>query len=132
MGRVITLDAGVLIAMLNERDVHHAWATEFLIDSADAEFIMPALTYGECLVRPAQADQVNAFLANIDGLALNVIELTADGAVRVARVRAETKLRMPDAVVLSTALEHSSSLATTDARLAEVAQAQGVAVHKPQ
>ncbi len=131
MARVITLDAGVLIAMLNERDAHHNWATEILMDSADAEFVMPALTYGECLVRPTQVDLVNAFLDNIRGFGLNVIDLTADGAVRVARVRAETKLRMPDAVVLATALENSASLATTDARLAEVAQAQGVEVHAP-
>jgi predicted nucleic acid-binding protein len=131
MARVITLDAGVLIAMLNERDKHHEWATRLLIDFSDAEFVMPALTYAECLVRPTQAGQVAQFESNISGLALELVELTAERAAGVARIRAETKLRMPDAVVLATALEKSSWVATTDGVLARAAENSGVTVHNP-
>jgi predicted nucleic acid-binding protein len=132
MAAIITLDAGVIIAMLNEQDTHHEWATRLLIDCSEADFVMPALTYAECLIRPTQADQVHGFLSNIAGLGLRIVDLTAQGAFGVARVRAETKLRMPDAVVLSTALDESAWIATTDKVLAQAARSQGVTAHYPE
>jgi predicted nucleic acid-binding protein len=131
MARVITLDAGVLIAMLDEKNAHHEWAVRLLIDHSDARFMMPSITYAECLVRPAQKNLVEKFLGNIRGLAIEVTELTESTAVQLAQVRADSKLRMPDAVVLTTALMNGASVATTDEALAKAAQKMKVAAFKP-
>jgi len=131
MARVITLDAGVLIAMLDGKDSHHDWATRFLVDHCDADFVMPALTYAECLVRPTQKSAADAFLVSIAGLGLEIVDATAASAMQIALIRATTKLRMPDAVVVATSVMKGSALATTDQTLAKAAAQQSLAVFVP-
>ena len=131
MARVITLDAGVLIAMLDGSDTHHDWATRLLIDHTEAQFVMSALTNAECLVRPAQAGVVQRFLDGIHGLDIDVVEVTETGALHLAQVRADTKLRMPDAAIIATALARASAVATTDRAVAEAARGQGLTVFGP-
>ena len=47
----------------------------------------------------------------------------------IARIRAETRLRMPAALVLHTCEREHAELVTTDAALARVASARGIRVH---
>ena len=117
--------------MLDSKDSHHEWATRFLVDHCDAAFIMPALTFAECLVRPTQKNAADAFLASIAGLDLDVTDVSAASAMQIAHIRATSKLRMPDAVVVAASLINGSALATTDQTLAKAATKQGVPVFSP-
>jgi predicted nucleic acid-binding protein len=131
MAGVIVLDAGIVIAYLNETDAHHAWVVEFLSRNADQQFSVSALTHAEYLVGPTQVSRVGIALKKLLDFNLDVEEVTEQSAVGLARVRAETRLRMPDAVVLHTALDRGACLATTDRALAGAARIQGIIVHSP-
>ena len=62
----------------------------------------------------------------LDALGIMQLPVTPDEPSRIARIRATTSLRMPDACVLAAALHHRASLATFDAHLARVAKDNGV------
>jgi predicted nucleic acid-binding protein len=66
----------------------------------------------------------------IAALGLYVEDLREQDAVALARVRAATGLKMPDALVVHTAERFGGSVATTDARLAAAAESRGLVVHK--
>ena len=126
---MIVLDAGVLIAAFSSTDKHHEWALKFLRDTAADELIVSALTFAEVLVAPARANIVDEFRRSIEPIGFRIDDLTPGDAVSLARVRSETGLKMPDAVVLNTALKHSCELATTDAALAQKAASRGIPVY---
>ncbi|HET7686583.1 MAG TPA: PIN domain-containing protein [Candidatus Limnocylindria bacterium] len=116
------LDAGVIIGILDDADAHHA-AARAAVQSALARgdiLAVPASAYAECLVAPArrgrQATQaVDAFLAD---LAADVEPITRQLAAKAAHLRARhgTRLRLPDALVLATALHlRADRVLTTDA-----------------
>ena len=131
MAGVIALDANVLIAAFNEKDQHHQWAVDLIADTATSDLLISALTYAEILVVPARNGLVNRARSRLDTLGYQVAEVSSDDAVKIAETRAMTNLRMPDAVVLQTALSNSAALATTDAQVAKIAQGLGVTVYCP-
>jgi predicted nucleic acid-binding protein len=131
MAGVVVLDAGIIIAYLDESDAHHSWVVEMLTREAEHQFCVSALTHAEYLVGPTRAGSVHQALNILMDWDLDVEELTEGAAVELAGVRAATRLRMPDAAVLHTALSRGASLATTDRELATVARAQGLLVHCP-
>lgn len=92
---------------------------------------MTALTQAEVLVHPAKADKLEKFLKLISGLDLEITPFEASDSSKLASLRASTSLKMPDAVVLQQALKVNGSIATTDGRLAKVAQSKGVGVFHP-
>jgi predicted nucleic acid-binding protein len=115
------LDAGVIIGVLDEDDSHHA-AARAAIQRALGEgdsLAVPASAYAECLVGPARSGRdamrtVDAFLAD---LAVNVEPITRQLASRAAQLRARhgKRLRLPDALVLATALHLGADrIVTTD------------------
>jgi predicted nucleic acid-binding protein len=116
------LDAGVVIAILDSSDIHHAAAREAVRGAANRgdELALPVSAYAEVLVGPfRQSDEaaatVDAFLA---ALPARVEPETREIARAAARLRAQhgPKLRLPDALVVATALELDASLLlTTDA-----------------
>jgi predicted nucleic acid-binding protein len=57
---------------------------------------------------------------------LQQLAVTADDAAGIAEVRAATRLRMPDAIVLYTAERHGAELVTTDRVLARAATERSV------
>jgi predicted nucleic acid-binding protein len=128
MARVIVLDANVLIALLASHDVHHAWALDLFIDSIEDKLVISSLTLSEAMVHPARNGQMDVMLRNITSLGIEVSPLDQAGSINLAYIRARTQLRMPDAVVLHTAIEHNASLATLDARLAQSAQNESLNV----
>lgn len=116
------LDAGVIIGVLDGADAHHAQARAAIasaIEVGDA-LAVPASAYAECLVGPARRGRdamrvVDAFLAD---LAADVEPITAQVARRAAQLRARhgARLRLPDALVLATALHLGADrVMTTDA-----------------
>jgi len=116
------VDAGVVIAGLDARDAHHAAASrafEAARDRGDA-FVLPASAYAEILVRPAaRGEAIVARLdAALDALPAAVADATRDIARRAATLRARhASLRLPDALVIATAVElDADHLLTTDRR----------------
>ena len=116
------LDAGVVIAGLDANDAHHAGAARALADAHRRrdDLVVPASAYAEVLVRPSErgADAV----ARVDTAlnAMNVSVAPADRAIarRAAGLRARYRaLRLPDALVIATAIEVAADhLLTTDHR----------------
>ena len=117
------LDAGVIIGVLDGEDPHHTAARVALsaaLERADA-LAVPASAYAESQVGPARRGReamrrLDAFLAD---LSIAVEPITRQVAVRAAQLRARhgTGLRLPDALVLATALHlKADRVLTTDAR----------------
>ena len=116
------LDAGVVIAVLDAGDAHHAASARALTDARDRgdELVIPVSAYAECLVSPSRAGQaaiatVDRFL---DGLPARVEPATrAIGAAAALRGAHGPSLRLPDALVVATAIVlDADRIITTDAR----------------
>lgn len=131
MAGVAVLDASALIALFNSKDSHHAWAIKAMNDTLDLDLKMPALTYSEALAIPFEKNFQNEFLAGISGLNLELINIESNEALEMAKLRAETKLRIPDVVVLHAAIKLSATLVTADTKLAKTALSQGIKVFTP-
>ena len=127
---MIVLDSGVLIAYANPDDAHHRGVLDLLSRASDESFSVTALTLAEALIHPVRADIVGEMVKAIAALGLCVEDLREQDAVALARVRAATGLKMPDALVVHTAERFGGSVATTDARLAAAAESRGLVVHK--
>jgi predicted nucleic acid-binding protein len=116
------LDAGVIIAILDSSDAHHAAAREAVTQarSRGDDLAIPASAYAEVLVGPFRqsasiAAKVDDFLA---ALPARVEPATREVARTAAKLRAQhgTKLRLPDALVVATAIElGAAQLLTSDA-----------------
>lgn len=100
-------------------------------DTESFELQMSALTQAEVLVHPARAGKLEKFLKLIRGLGLEITPIEEADASKLASIRSNTNLKMPDAVVLHQALKVNGSIATTDNKLAQVAKAKGLGVFKP-
>jgi len=116
------LDAGLIIAVLDSSDTHHSVAREALtqVRSRGDELAIPASAYAEVLVGPFRQGagavaKVDEFLA---ALPARVEPATREVAATAARLGAQhgPKLRLPDALVVATAVELGAAvLLTTDA-----------------
>ena len=121
---MIILDASVLIAHFTPGDAHGSSALEIL--DTEEELALHFLTLAEILVHPAKVGAERTIHKALDTLGVMQLPVTPDEPSRIARIRATTSLRMPDACVLAAALHHGASLATFDAHLARVAKDNGV------
>jgi len=123
---VIVLDASILIAHLTPGDPHADAALDVL--DTEEELAMHALTVAECLVHPARLGRENEVVRIIERIGIGTLPFRDDASLRLARLRAQTGLRMPDACVLGAALETGADLATFDDRLARIARDRGITV----
>lgn len=126
---MIVLDAGVLIGFLEPADAHHERAVALLADAGEPLLVHP-ITLAEVLVGPARAHREVELDEDLRGLGVQTATIGADEPVLLARLRADTRLQMPDVCVLATALALDAPLATFDTRLAAAALAHGV-LHQP-
>ena len=129
---VIVIDAGVIIAILDAQDAHHAAARTALqaAIAAGADLVLPASAYAEILVAPFRRSSGAAATVDslVDALPASVQPVTRPIARAAAQLRARhgAKLRLPDALVVATAQELGAQrLLTTDRRWPKV----GVAIH---
>jgi predicted nucleic acid-binding protein len=120
---LIVLDAGVVIGLLDAGDSHHAGAraalTALLADAHD--LVLPASAYAECLVSPSRRgpDAVAIVDQFLDTLPARIepVSRTIAAAAAGLRARHGPALRLPDALVVATALElDAEAIVTTDAR----------------
>jgi len=125
------LDAGILVAVLDPADAHHAASVRALREARTRldDLAVPASAYAECLVWPFRSGSpaVERMDAFIDELPAAIRD--ADRAI--ARLAAELRarhgpaLRLPDALVIATAVTmHADRILTTDGAWPEV----GIAV----
>jgi predicted nucleic acid-binding protein len=128
---VTVVDAGVVIAFLDERDVHHAAARAGLDEARDRGdlIVLPASAYSETLVSASRAGDaaVRIVDALVDGLPMTVEAIGRAIAGSAAGLRAHhgRGLRLPDALVLATAqVLGADRVLTTDSDL----QGRGVDV----
>jgi predicted nucleic acid-binding protein len=114
VAELIVADASVLIGWLDERDPHHAAAIDVLA-SVD-RFVVHPLTLAEVLVHPARSGREGEVLARLESVGMVVSSRALDPVV-LAQLRATTKLKMPDCVVLACSRDHGLSVATFDEAL---------------
>jgi predicted nucleic acid-binding protein len=117
------LDAGVVIAILDASDLHHAAAAEAVAGALERGdiLVLPSSAYAECLVapyrrRPEAVATVDSF---VDALPARVEPASRAIASAAAELRARYAgaLRLPDALVVATAIVVGADrLITTDAR----------------
>lgn len=124
-----TLDASVLIALMNTRDAHHRDAVALVRRAAIAgDVIAHPITIAESAVGAAEHGRLQQVHDAFAALGLATALGDPDQPWRLADLRARTRLSLPDCCVLDVALESQSALATFDTRLAAVAHERGVPV----
>lgn len=116
----LTLDASVLIALLDSADVHHVQAVNE-VDTADQhglELVAPASAYSEALVAFAREGRVQDAREAIASMGISVVPLDIGTAEHAADLRARhERLRLPDAMVLATSHQLRGPLLSYDQRL---------------
>jgi predicted nucleic acid-binding protein len=126
---VVVLDASVLIAHLDGRDAHHPRAVDLLLAARRSTFIASVVTVAEVLAGPVRAGAGATAGAALRALRLVREPLAPDAAEKLAKLRAETGLKLPDCCVLLAALDTGAKgVLTFDAQLERAALAAGFAV----
>ena len=127
----VVLDASVLIALYSSRDRNHKWAIDFFKQTLDRNLKMTVLNFAECLVHPVRAGKFEEFNSGIAGLGIEIVGLEPPAAAELAKLRAETSLKMPDVLVLFQALKSNAALASTDLQLSNTARKLGLETFSP-
>lgn len=125
---MIVGDTSWIVALRDPDDAHHSAAVA--VDEAidDESVLIAAVTLTECLVAPAKLGNVDEAEAALRA-AFDVEGYDESAPRRWASRRAVTGLRLPDAIVLETAVHHhASGVATFDARLAACCRTAGLDV----
>lgn len=121
MGSVV-LDSGVIIGFFNANDAHHIWSVTAMRELVAERhtLVISTVSVAEVLVRPTQAGSEADVLADLHALRPAIVEVDERIAVRAAELRGRHgALRLPDALVMATALATGSDLlVTTDAGIA--------------
>lgn len=130
MARIV-LDAGVIIGLYDDSDPHHTWARDFMFQTASDRLMMSAINHSEILVYPIKAGVKDAFLAGIQGLDIKLDVSSLLESEQLARLRAETGLKMTDVCAIHLAASEDSILATTDKAVAKAAKSIGIEVFQP-
>ena len=124
----VVLDASVLIAHFDPHDAHHDAATRLLIEMAGQALMAHPLTIAEVLVGPARVNRAVERRQSLREMRVDVIDIDIEAPIRLAILRAQTGLRMPDCCVLDAATSRHATLATFDDRLSLLSRARCVPV----
>jgi predicted nucleic acid-binding protein len=117
---VIVVDASVLIAHFNRADACHDLARTLLLETAEHPLAASVITLAEVLVGPARAGTLGPARTALRELAIEEVPVPAGVAGRLATLRAETALRLPDCCVLLAAQElNADAVLTFDEHLAK-------------
>lgn len=127
---MIVTDASALIAAITPSDEHHGRAVAALVvaESAETTLLVHPMTLAEALVAPARRGVEEHFRGRLFDLGLLPISVDDDAPLRIARLRARTRLPIADCCVLDAAVLAEASLLTFDDRLAKEAAGLGVRV----
>jgi predicted nucleic acid-binding protein len=125
---VIVLDASVLIAHLDGRDPHHEPAVELLRAHAMELLGASQISLAETLVAPARAGRLEDAQEALEKLSVRELAFGYDASPRLASLRAETGLKLPDCCVLLTAKDHHGGIASFDRDMCQRARGLGIPV----
>ncbi|MGQ0744188.1 MAG: type II toxin-antitoxin system VapC family toxin [Acidimicrobiales bacterium] len=132
---MILVDARVLMGHFDSSDIHHRAATSLLGRAVEESGRDPLgaspITVAEVLVGPARSGRLAAARSALEDLGVVTLNLPADAGPRLALMRAETGMRIPDCCVLLAAVSTRCAVATFDAQLGAAARRLGVAVLEP-
>ena len=134
----IVFDASVIIGVLESQDPLHLEAMSLMMETAGSEWLIASLTRSEILSGYAKVDiemGVSALeklnLKTVPALAGNVDDTAEvrsnEWAALVATIRADHRLKTPDAVVLATAILVGGLVGTLDRKLDSAARKAGYA-----
>jgi predicted nucleic acid-binding protein len=123
---VIVLDASVLIAHLDGSDRHHARARSLLEANSGEPLGANPITLAETLVSPARAGRLGDAEAALQRLSVRELPLREGAPGRLAEMRAEVGLKMPDCCVLLAAQDHEGIVASFDSDLLSAARKLGL------
>ena len=108
MGRPLSvLDASVLIALLDEKDAGRPAARAAVDESRhDHDLLIPVTAFSESIVAPYRRSRRDGQRAEaaLTGLG-NLVDVTRDIASRAAQLRATRQIKLPDALILATAMQ---------------------------
>lgn len=122
MGTVV-VDSSVVISFFVAQDAHHHAVEQAIADVRQraGEFSLPMSVLSESMVggyRNGTADELHQAITSIFGRARPLDEVIA---LQAAELRARTRsLRLPDALVVATAIVDNADVLTCDKRLADV------------
>ena len=128
---MIVVDASVLIAHLDTRDAQHERAEEQLLNAAGEELGASPITVAEVLVGPARHRRLADAERALAALAIHHVPLGEDAPVRLAALRAETGLKLPDCCVLLAAQQLGAAVLSFDERLVRAAAGIDIAAGDP-
>jgi predicted nucleic acid-binding protein len=118
---VVVFDADVLIGFLGSEDVHHADAVARVRRALEpgTRRLICAVNYSEVLIGPLEAvGQPGAETVDAMMVRFGIETIAVDMALarRAAAVRSRTKLKLPDAYALATAI-HAQERGHADVRI---------------
>jgi predicted nucleic acid-binding protein len=119
---VIVFDARVLIAYLGGDDHLHARAETLLDEAVDDDLGANSLTLAEVLVGPASTGRMDVARDALRDLEIEELPFPSDTATRLAQLRTDTGLKLPDCCVLLTAEHRDARVASFDDRLVRAAR----------
>lgn len=126
---MIVLDANVLIAQFDARDVHSSRARSLLRRSRRFDLGASTITLSEVLVRHAAEGLIDEGEQALARLQVEELPVLSGAFRRLASLRASTGLKLPDCCVLLAAQDvGADAIATFDDRLAAAAHELGIAV----
>ena len=119
------IDAGVLVAFLDESDAFHAAAVEAILEASAGDLPLPMVAYSESMVGVLMTGAMVAWFDSVlDGLRVQVGQIDRNVAGRAATLRAHSlrdrrrrQWRMPDALHKGAAV-----IITTDGRWPSLAE----------
>lgn len=114
MAGLIVADASVLIAYLDPNDVHHAAAIQGLVDVD--RFVVHPVTLAEVLVHPVRQGTEVAVVNILASIGLVASDMAIE-PLALARLRVDSGLKLPDCLVLATAIWHHVGILTFDDQL---------------
>ena len=124
---MIVADASWIIALRDPLDPHHASAIALNDATLDDTIVLHPLTFAECLVGAARLGQLD-IAADALRAAFEIVGIDSEAPLRWANLRARTRLRLPDAIVLDTAIINAANMILTfDQQLAAEAKARAIA-----
>lgn len=126
MASLIILDASVLIAYLDNDDAQHKLAWELLAREIDDDLAANPLTLAEVFVVPARDGRLVQVQGALRDLDVQELSFPADSAAKLALLRADTGLKMPDCCVLLAAEATGARVASFDDRLTRAAAMRNV------
>lgn len=128
----LVADASFIIALLNPRDAHHTWAQSVFSLHEREDIRTTTINLAEAMVRPYQTGQAVDFEEALAELEIHVWNVREGDESELAELRASSRLKMPDALVLFCAIRTASSVATADRALAVTVRQSGLKAYCPE